>query len=317
MVARHPHTDPTEPWPIGRAVDLGARGTAWVLESPGPRNAPTLLLLHGLGCTAAINWFGTFRTLGERYRLIALDHRGHGRGLAPSRRFRLADCADDAAALLDALEVGRVVAVGYSMGGPIAQLLWQRHPRLVCGLVLCATSRNFRGRRRASVLDLVLSSLVAPGLARTIGLVPVTVRRVVASYLIGCGLAPELRDYALHEIERHVPRAVVEAATAIARFDSAPWTSTIDVPSAVVVMEQDTLISPRAQRKLAASIPGATLHALDAGHDACVSQPHEFANVLAEACDGVVRRTPRRSLLERMLAAAPLELPKVRLRAAV
>ena len=36
-----------------------------------------------------------------------------------------------------------VVVVGYSMGGPVAQLLWQRHPDLVAGLVLCATSDRF------------------------------------------------------------------------------------------------------------------------------------------------------------------------------
>ena len=49
--------------------------------------------------------------------------------------FRLEDCADDIAALLAALGVDRCIAVGYSMGGPIAQLLWQRHPHLVDGLV--------------------------------------------------------------------------------------------------------------------------------------------------------------------------------------
>ena len=52
---------------------------------------------------------------------------------------RLADCADDMAALIDELGTGPVIAVGYSMGGPIAQLLWKRHPEKVAGLVLCAT----------------------------------------------------------------------------------------------------------------------------------------------------------------------------------
>ena len=57
----------------------------------------------------------------------ALDHRGHGRGLRPADGIvRLSDCADDAAALLRELRIDRAVVAGYSMGGPVAQLLWQR-----------------------------------------------------------------------------------------------------------------------------------------------------------------------------------------------
>ena len=63
-------------------------------------------------------------------------------------RFRLADCADDVAALADVLGIDSMIPVGYSMGGPIAQLLWHRHRSLVSGMVLCATSRNFRGSQR-------------------------------------------------------------------------------------------------------------------------------------------------------------------------
>ena len=57
--------------------------------------------------------------------------------------FRLADCADDLAALLDVLATGPVLVAGYSMGGPVAQLLSRRHPERVAGLVLCATAPRF------------------------------------------------------------------------------------------------------------------------------------------------------------------------------
>ena len=67
-------------------------------------------------------------------------------------------------ALADALGIDRFVPVGYSMGGPIAQLIWRRHPDRVSGLVLCATSRYFVGGRpgeRAAAPMLGLASLVA------------------------------------------------------------------------------------------------------------------------------------------------------------
>src|SRR5918997_1761296 len=122
------------PLPAGRRVELPRRGRTWVYESEWRPGDQTLLLLHGLAATAALNWFTAFSSLARRYHVVAIDHRGHGRGIRSSR-FRLEDCADDAAALLDAFDVERVIPVGYSMGGPIAQLVWHRQPDRVEGLV--------------------------------------------------------------------------------------------------------------------------------------------------------------------------------------
>ena len=139
--------------PAGRYVALPGRGRTFVRELPGPDGAPTVVLLHGWTTTAALNWSSSFGPLSRHFRVIALDHRGHGRGLRSSSPFRLEDCADDVAALLDSLGIERCIAAGYSMGGPIAQLLRRRHPGLVGGLVLCATSASFHGTRREWLLS--------------------------------------------------------------------------------------------------------------------------------------------------------------------
>src|SRR3954454_14025751 len=130
------------PLPLGERLALPGRGTTFVRRVQGPSGAPTLLLLHGWMASGGLNWFRVFDTLGEHYNVIAVDMRGHGRGIRNGRRFRLADCADDAAATLDELGAGPVIAVGYSLGGPVAQLLWRRHPEKVDGLVLCATAHR-------------------------------------------------------------------------------------------------------------------------------------------------------------------------------
>src|SRR5258708_4385199 len=114
------------PLPVGERVYLPGRGTTFVRRVKGPPGAPTLLLLHGWMASGGLNWFRVFDALGEHFDVIAVDMRGHGRGIRNGRRFRLADCADDAAATLDALGVGPVIAVGYSLGGPVAQLRWRR-----------------------------------------------------------------------------------------------------------------------------------------------------------------------------------------------
>src|SRR5581483_943674 len=97
-----------------------------------------------LGCTAYLSWFPSVEELSKHYRVVSFDQRWHGRGIR-SEHFSLADCADDAAAVADALGIDRLTIVGYSMGGAIAQLVWRRHKHRVDGLVLCATARNFRG----------------------------------------------------------------------------------------------------------------------------------------------------------------------------
>ena len=109
--------------------------------------------------------------------MLAIDHRGHGRGLRSPAPFRLVDCADDAAGLLRTLGAGPVTAVGYSMGGPIASLLARSHPDQISGLVLCATAPDwshprmkriwrsmaaFRGRARRGP-ERVLAARAAAG----------------------------------------------------------------------------------------------------------------------------------------------------------
>src|SRR5690606_7882613 len=128
-------------------------------EVPGPPGAPTIVLLHGWTSTADLNFFRCYTPLGARYRVLAFDHRGHGHGLRTRASFRLEDCADDVVAMADAMALDRFVAVGYSMGGPVAQLLWHRHPERVAALVLCATAARFNAERRERRTFLQLGGL--------------------------------------------------------------------------------------------------------------------------------------------------------------
>src|SRR5437764_9940193 len=134
-----PSTPPPITLPPGRAVQLPGRGTTWVREAAGPPGAATVVLLHGWTATADLNWAPTYGPLSRYFRVLAMDHRGHGRGIRARRPFRLEDCADDVAAMADATDTDRFIVVGYSMGGPIAQLTWKRHRERVSGMVLCAT----------------------------------------------------------------------------------------------------------------------------------------------------------------------------------
>jgi len=98
--------------PPGRSIDLPGRGQTFIREVAGPPDAPTLMLLHGWTATADLNWFTTFEVLGQHFRIIAPDHRGHGQGIRLKGSFRLEDCADDVAAIADILGINTFIPVG-------------------------------------------------------------------------------------------------------------------------------------------------------------------------------------------------------------
>lgn len=276
--------------PLGRRVELPGRGTTFVREVPGPPGAPTVILLHGLVASGGLNWFQCFEPLGEHVRVLAIDHRGHGRGLRTRRRFRLADCADDVAALMDELDIASAIVVGYSMGGPIAQLLWRRHPEKVDGLVLCATADRFvPGRREQMVFVTAMGA--AAGTTRLGQLatrVPISIvqRRIPA----GVRARPDsFRRWARAEMRRHDWRMVAEAAAAIGTYDASGWIREVDVPTAVVVTTEDKAVAPTEQARLVVGIPTASIHRIDDGHVVC-SQPR-FGRQLTEVVLDVVART--------------------------
>jgi pimeloyl-ACP methyl ester carboxylesterase len=246
------------------------------------------MLLHGLSATAGLNWVWAFEPLGRHYRVIAIDHRGHGRGIA-TRRFRLADCADDVAALASVLGIDAVIPVGYSMGGPIAQLMWHRHRSLVRGMVLCATARNFRGSPR-DVGPWSVFPFITAGIRTT----PPFARRAVMARMIDRRLPqfPE-REWVLDELYRNDPAAIAEAAAALNRFSSHDWIGDVDVPTAVVVTQRDGVVPPHRQYKLAESIPGARVVPVNGDHSVCVSAPGLFVPALQSAIAAVTAFMPR------------------------
>ena len=274
------------PLPPGRRVELPGRGTTFVRDAPGPPGAPTLVLLHGWTVNADLNWFTAYEALSRRYRVVAIDHRGHGQGIRSRRRFRLADCADDVAALCAELGIERCVPVGYSMGGPIAMLTWHRHPDLVDGLVLCATAPYFSGTTIERQLFTVLPVVAGAG-----RLTPHPVRRAIARRVLGSRTEDTpLGAWARAQIAQADPVAVAEAGASLGRFDARPWLAHIDVPTAVVRTTRDQAVSPRRQAELASGIPGAKLVDVAVDHAGCVMGSHRFVPALLHACAHATHR---------------------------
>src|SRR6478735_215371 len=223
--------------PQGRIVELPGRGSTYVTDTPGPSpDSPTVVLLHAVGCTGLLTWFPSIEPLSRRFRVVTLDQRWHGRGIQ-SDEFSLADCADDVAALIDALGLDEVIVAGYSMGSIIAQRVWRQHPERVAGLVLCATTDRFRASvaERAFHEGMEIAMLGTRGLSRS--RVAVRAARTAARAL---DLQPDdVHEWAFAQFRSTSPWAVGQAVAALGRHHSRPWLDRIDAPTAVVVTTRD------------------------------------------------------------------------------
>jgi pimeloyl-ACP methyl ester carboxylesterase len=287
--------EPPTKLPPARTVTVPGRGELFLRDTGG--DGSPVMLLHGWIVSADVNWWGAYEDLrAAGYRVLAIDHRGHGRGIRPLQRFRLADCAADAAAALRRLDAVPAFVVGYSMGGAVAQLVARDHADVVAGLVLSATAQHWKDRqtrrywRLMGALGLALS--VAPLKTWRWGFKRVGI--------------PENENTAwlLSELTRGSARDIAEAGRELERFDSRPWLGPLNVPSAVVVTTRDELVSPRKQRKLAAALDAQVFEA-PISHNEIPFRPREYNPALRDALAAVgASAQPARPASEGRTAAA-------------
>ena len=273
--------EPPVALPRGCVVHVPGRGELFVRDTGG--DGPPVLLLHGWMFSADLNWYPTYAPLEEAgYRVLALDHRGHGRGLRTAEPFSLEACTDDAAALLSHLDVPPVLAVGYSMGGPIASLLARHHPDTVAGLVLGATSMDWSGLR----MRVFWRTMAALRLA--LGLAPETLWQ---RGLKAAGFPPSpITTWVAAEFSRGSSIDIAEAGRELGRYDSSTWIAGLDAPAAVIVTTEDTAVPPAKQRALAAAMRAPSFE-IRGDHGAVIVKARDFNPKLLAALDSV--RDPR------------------------
>jgi len=273
------------PWlPTGKIVRVEGRGEFFVRHFEHPDSgAPTILMLHGWNASADLQFFTAYEALAERVSFIAIDHRGHGRGLRTLETFVLEDAADDAVAVARELGVEKVIVLGYSMGGPIALDVCHRHSDFVEGIIVQATALEWRAtwRERVSWRGLpffgaTLRSWAYPRYLRHV------LPRIVPKHHV---LAPYL-PWLESEIQRGNPHTIVEAGRALSQYDARSWVSQLDKPAAVLITTKDRLVKPRKQRALATAL-NAEIRELPADHWCTWAEPDQFASLTVELVEAV------------------------------
>jgi pimeloyl-ACP methyl ester carboxylesterase len=236
-----------------------------------------VVLLHGFPHNRTL-WGPQVSALVDRCRCIVPDLRGFGESDSEPP-YSMDRYADDVVALLEALGVDRGVVCGLSMGGYVAFALWRRHRERVRGLVLADTRAGADDEAgRAKRRDMI-------ELARTRGSGAVADQMIAG--MIGKTTRerhPEIAD-AIHTMleSAPVPGVVGALEAMLARPDSTPTLATIDVPTLVVVGEEDVLTPPREARTLHEGIQGSRLEVIGgAGHVSNFERPAAFNHVTSE-----------------------------------
>lgn len=230
---------------------------------------PVVLLLHAFPLSAAM-WRPQLEALRGRYRVLAPDGRGFGGSDAPPGLYSMDQLADDAAALLDQLQIPEVILGGLSMGGYVAFAFLRRHRARVRALILADTragadSDEGRAKRESNAR-----------LAEEQGATPIAEQMLPA--LLALDAPADLHDELRALIVATNPTGIAGALRGMAaRPDSSADLGEITIPTLVIVGAEDTLTPPAEAQRLQAGIAGSSLVTLPgAAHLPNLERPVEF-----------------------------------------
>lgn len=234
---------------------------------------PDVLLIAGLGDPVEA-WQFQLDGLSDRYRLTGFDNRGAGRSPLPDGPLSVATMADDAAAVLRALDVPTAHVAGFSGGSVIAQELALRHPELVRSLVLVSTwarpdayfhsvARSWRWMAQAApserdFLEAFLVWIYTP--------------RAHAD-----GTVQQIIEEMLAFPHKSATEAIQRTLDAFIAHETAGRLHEIAVPTLVMAGQQDIVTPPRYGQLVADEIPDAQFVVLDEeAHQPFQEAPDDF-----------------------------------------
>jgi pimeloyl-ACP methyl ester carboxylesterase len=238
-----------------------------------------LLLVMGTSGSIPL-WAQLLPRLAERYRVIAFDNRGLGGSERGDGPITAASMAEDASALLEAIDVPRAHAMGWSLGSAVVQELALAHPEQVASAVLYATWGRCDGYQRSMLSALRL---------------PYAVRDIEAALAVaGLAFSPEILDRPdfaelMEPMLPAFPQNEEQMAVTVEQWDADLALDTLDrvggieAPTLVVVGEQDLLTPPRQAKAVADAIPKARFELVTgpgSSHGMHIERPDDLVGIV-------------------------------------
>jgi 3-oxoadipate enol-lactonase len=245
-------------------------------------DGPPVVLLHPFPVHHEF-WLPAAQALMSRYRVILPDLRGHGESGAGEGPATMEKHANDIARVLDDAEVGRAVFAGASIGGYILFEFWRRYRGRIAALALCCTrpqadtpeARNARLKTAGDVLERGTEWFADLMLPKLLGKTARESR-------------PDLVDGARRMVLKISPQHIAQVQQGMAaRPDSVPTLKTINVPTLLMIGEEDGIATPADGELMRQHITSSGLAVVPkAGHFAAWEQPEAVGNLLRKFVDG-------------------------------
>jgi 3-oxoadipate enol-lactonase len=235
------------------------------------KGTPSIVFLHYWGGSSR-TWDGVIAELSEHHRCIATDHRGWGESDAPDTGYRLADLADDAQGVIEALKLDHYLVVGHSMGGKTAQLLAARRPVGLRGLALVAPSPPSPTTLAPDQREALLHAYDSRE----------SIAYVIDHILTALPLPEAQREQLIADSLRGAPQAKHAWPTSMMLEDIRSEVARINVPTLVLAGERDQVDTTMVLRaELLPHITGARLQVLSgAGHLSMLETPQLVAQAI-------------------------------------
>lgn len=234
---------------------------------------PPLLIISGTGADlrnrpSPLEW-----PLASSFRLVAYDQRGLGQSDQPEQPYTMAEYADDAVAILDAVGLDRAHVLGVSFGGMVAQELAIRHPARVDRLVLACTSSGGAGRPSYPLHDLA----GLPDEERTALMMELSDSR----WSKGWVAANSERAAKIRESFRRPPPSPGALRQLEARRHHDTWDRLPEIaaPTLVCAGRYDGIAPVANSEALVSRIPGSGLRVFEGGHLFLAQDPQAFAAI--------------------------------------
>ncbi len=264
-----------EPEPSrGRAVAADGVEIAYTAAGTGEI---ALVFIHG-GLADRGFWAPQLDALGGEFRVVALDLGGHGESGGDREAWTIASFAGDVRAVVEVLDLTRVVLVGNSLGGPVALEAARAMPDRVIGVIGVDTFHH--AGRTIGVAD---SKARAEGLRRDFP----GACHAMAEALFHPGAYPELRARVERVMRATTPEVAADMVERFGGYDLGAAFRGAGVPIRAINGDLwPTLVE--ANRALAPDFAAVIM--ADAGHYPMLERPEEFNRHLVEVVAGIVER---------------------------
>ncbi|OGQ45812.1 MAG: hypothetical protein A3H42_04920 [Deltaproteobacteria bacterium RIFCSPLOWO2_02_FULL_46_8] len=242
-----------------------------------------VIFISGMGASHQ-EWFCQIPSLSKKFKVITFDNAGSGRSVHPDCEISIHEMAEDVSTLVQYLKLERVVLIGSSMGGLIAQSCLELFPKKIAGLVLSSTFEGINSHMIAVLSPLLKSRQSAK----------VRVKNVLPLMISEKFIREEAKivhRYISQAEEMSAPREVLQRQVrAVLNFSPHPPRSTHKMPMLILVGAQDPITPPSLAEDLQKRYPQAQLHLFEgAKHLPHIERAQEFNDQLEQFLTHVVR----------------------------